>query len=838
MHRETQPSQAVSCAEKIALLHVLSEATNSYPARINLPTPVKPTQILGRILSFDRESKLTSMLAFLSAVSDEHVVATCVEELPAGNGIHVRLAINKLGASFGNKVLDRIKQGLDNIFSLLSRANIDDSAVLKSQLLDSVIHMCQDRIMLRLGLQQSKIPQKRKTFLGSSIQQILKAVREHSYPKTFASDVDSFIRKINHLLELLNTFRTYPSKDKHLQMRNILVAASRISDTAGFARIFSELTPRELSQSIREGFVTRIRKIARYRECPSYLYKIAKETGLFKTYKVIPISLDESCFVRPPKPPTECSISGCISRFQAPVGKKTRKKMGEDLATKDNRFVSKVSQVLKESKIHAEVQIAAYYELHPTDKKPRVICSNKDACYLCHLFMHVHGKFHVPKTHGKLYHGWRLPNMPALNKVHARLNISLEAAIKSTYEAMVDPSKALPGSKGITAAESTISILSASMSSQESLVLPTLKRGTTKKSTVHGGPQLLLKGEVHTTIITEKEPLVETAITSEKGVKVSEDESKQESYVPVSESPTSQSRPSSPSVTHHQQYLDPIEEEPDDKAAEESNASPKFEPDEPDGEPQLSVEHEIPPQPEPEPDHLHMKPESKPEVEPELDPHYEHQDKNQLESQSQPEHKLHPESHSQADLKLEPAREESRPETPKTEEPRPETSRTETHRPQNYDPKPEPTAKANRHSDSIPYPDNTIALVRGQVHVSTIRLDTAAAAASSSSFEGHIPTYKTPLMMIYPEFELDLDRDQNSKIIEVRIQWLLPSSVESIPLEPGGIPIDVALIPDDRQMDTGRKRTVCLSNGEDHLVMMEIVDVSDESSGSGGSIVV
>jgi len=60
-------------------------------------------------------------------------------------------------------------------------------------------------------------------------------------------------------------------------------------------------------------------------------------------------------------------------------------------------------------KIHAEVQLLIFYELNPRIRRPRVICASKSACYLCHLFIKTHGKFQVPRTHGRFYDRWMLP---------------------------------------------------------------------------------------------------------------------------------------------------------------------------------------------------------------------------------------------------------------------------------------------------------------------------------------------------------------------------------------------------------------------------------------------
>lgn len=61
-------------------------------------------------------------------------------------------------------------------------------------------------------------------------------------------------------------------------------------------------------------------------------------------------------------------------------------------------------------KVHAEIQLLFHYELYPDRPRPRIICSSKSACYLCNLFFRLHGGFFVPRTHGRLYEKWTLPD--------------------------------------------------------------------------------------------------------------------------------------------------------------------------------------------------------------------------------------------------------------------------------------------------------------------------------------------------------------------------------------------------------------------------------------------
>lgn len=63
-----------------------------------------------------------------------------------------------------------------------------------------------------------------------------------------------------------------------------------------------------------------------------------------------------------------------------------------------------------DGRIHAEIQLLFFYEINPQQCRPRVICSSKSACYLCNLFFELHGSFHMPRTHGKIYSRWCLPD--------------------------------------------------------------------------------------------------------------------------------------------------------------------------------------------------------------------------------------------------------------------------------------------------------------------------------------------------------------------------------------------------------------------------------------------
>ena len=63
--------------------------------------------------------------------------------------------------------------------------------------------------------------------------------------------------------------------------------------------------------------------------------------------------------------------------------------------------------------VHAEIQLVTFYGLTPLreGREPRVLGVSKSACYLCALFISLHGQYFISRTHGHLYREWTIPNL-------------------------------------------------------------------------------------------------------------------------------------------------------------------------------------------------------------------------------------------------------------------------------------------------------------------------------------------------------------------------------------------------------------------------------------------
>jgi OTT_1508-like deaminase len=83
------------------------------------------------------------------------------------------------------------------------------------------------------------------------------------------------------------------------------------------------------------------------------------------------------------------------------------------------------------SRLHAEIQLVLHFEQHPTLFRPRVICSSKSACYLCHLLLKIHNQYFIPSSHGKLYDTWKWPTPTQLSHTSSchRADLSLQCLL-------------------------------------------------------------------------------------------------------------------------------------------------------------------------------------------------------------------------------------------------------------------------------------------------------------------------------------------------------------------------------------------------------------------------
>lgn len=206
-----------------------------------------------------------------------------------------------------------------------------------------------------------------------------------------------------------------------LRSSNSLIMEYRLSDILRSIPHSENSFPEERKTSLVEG----IRKLGLYIKLAPSLLRFARRLPIFRNITVCSIAIKST-------PPSGLQAS---AGEQMPQGllyqylQDPSSMRGQIMAQVESRVKSNLVETqadlrqksLCKKKIHAEIQLLFYYEQQPQTKlRPRVICSSKNACFLCNAFLRTHNQFYTPKTHGKLYSSWTLPNLSALSLPRGR----------------------------------------------------------------------------------------------------------------------------------------------------------------------------------------------------------------------------------------------------------------------------------------------------------------------------------------------------------------------------------------------------------------------------------
>lgn len=142
-----------------------------------------------------------------------------------------------------------------------------------------------------------------------------------------------------------------------------------------------------------------ITKLSRYFSVSQSLLQAARKYPVFRRVRISAV-----CFRAPTLPATELDsmTAGLVhSLWDGPKQSKLTSKFHDLslIAIEDHLRQEATFRV----PVHAEVQLLFYYERNSCNMPPRIICSSKQACFLCNLFFKIHGRFNIPSTHGRIY---------------------------------------------------------------------------------------------------------------------------------------------------------------------------------------------------------------------------------------------------------------------------------------------------------------------------------------------------------------------------------------------------------------------------------------------------
>ncbi|KAJ5738759.1 hypothetical protein N7493_001914 [Penicillium malachiteum] len=450
-------SPEIICAESITLNVLLHE------------NPKSPRQKRARgyisagsryELPFSTERDLVETLSFLSKTIDgsDYIPAVCVEQNSSGNSLEVIIAVNKSNPKDGNDILGKVKTGFEEIFEILHTADYEDrenSRDIEAKVRNSIIEMCSARILDRLRLVPNKHKKARdltdlKERFDKARRGIKRIERQKLQNANLVGTSAQALSKLKDVMQLITKWSKYQVTNS---LNEFLAGIWRLNKVKNLSKLL-ELIPTGKfgvfqDSDVATSLFNMISKLSRYYRNAKVLYLIAKKFPLVRNMQVRLADLPPEAFDRPdrsgyvPNIEDAASLLGIINgrRYQSHEILRYMNLAKDEKPSQ--RFSKQTRQILKESKIHSEIQLIAYCEIKSTPKLfPRVIASSKDACYLCNAFIKMHGRMHTSRTHGKLYTGWRLPALWQFKDLQRRFNQALLERARKTIAARMKDSHA------------------------------------------------------------------------------------------------------------------------------------------------------------------------------------------------------------------------------------------------------------------------------------------------------------------------------------------------------------------------------------------------------------
>ncbi|KAI0897286.1 hypothetical protein F4806DRAFT_507802 [Annulohypoxylon nitens] len=456
---------AIICAERIAALHFLHHVPVDPSSN---PVTTVQSRSVGYTLPFEKERDLASTLAFLALFKDDnnHIPAICIEEDPDAAYINVLLAVNKLRYDSGQQMLADLKNSFDEIFSLLDQDYVKKSrpsdilhpstdgiglaaaSRIESEIFKAIVSMCRERILHRLRL-EGRLAQKQS--IKKALQKAFDYLRHVESWKMgkqgLLSTLTLFIEKAREVLQLSDSWINHP---RDAELENLVEGIYHLWQVNHLETLIKEIPENAMQSNLRDSLINMISKVSRYRESARFLYRLGKKVPLARKMRTVIVEWTSPNFARsdtnqylPSLNATVSLVEGLknrerdlehICRLLNSEEKNSNRRLNQKEAS--DQFAAQACKTLREAKIHAEIQLLYHCDAHiPHTRLPRVVCSSKDACWLCNEFILLYEKIHTPKSHGRIYPGWRVP-VVGRDELAKRYNGRLQGTLRDSLKTL------------------------------------------------------------------------------------------------------------------------------------------------------------------------------------------------------------------------------------------------------------------------------------------------------------------------------------------------------------------------------------------------------------------
>jgi hypothetical protein len=286
--------------------------------------------------------------------------------------------------------------------------------------------MCSPRILCRLRLAPGKYKTPKQP-IKNVLEVALGYFRQLGNDKLDHLPVSSFVERAKDVIKLADLWMKHKTQP---ELENLIEGIYRLKKIESLQTLIEMIPNRAMNPSSRQNLINITSKVSRYREAARYLYRTSRKFPIVRRMTTTIVNLPREAFTRSSGEGHTPQLRSAVARndhlWHGPRFDYLCRLLNTTYSKLNDQFALQTKTTLDEAKVHAEIQLIFHYEMNPSELPARVVCSSKDACYLCNAFITMHGKMHMPRSHGRLYPGWRLPLIASLNDLSTRFNLVLE----------------------------------------------------------------------------------------------------------------------------------------------------------------------------------------------------------------------------------------------------------------------------------------------------------------------------------------------------------------------------------------------------------------------------
>jgi hypothetical protein len=390
--------------------------------------------------------------------------------------------------------------------------------------------MCSPRILcrLRLAVGKNKTP---KQPIKNVLEDALRYLRQLGNDELDHLPVSSFVERAKDVIKLVDSWVKHQTQP---ELENLIEGIYRLKKIQSLQTLIGRIPNRAMDPSSRQNLINIVSKVSRYREAARFLYRTSRKFPIVRRMTTTIVNLPREAFTRSSggghTPQLRSAVARTDHLWHGPRFDYLCRLLNTTYPQLNDQFALQTKKTLDKAKIHAEIQLIFHYEMNPSELPARVICSSKDACYLCNAFITMHGKMHMPRSHGRLYPGWRLPLIASLSDLSVRFNTELEHFIVASLKTIFSRKKktAYPDPN-----ESTLLSLALSTSTLRTLALSEATGRNSRSTRSHiasdiaGSRDHVAPSKIQTPPLSsnDESSSIISALSSESGMSVAERDS-------------------------------------------------------------------------------------------------------------------------------------------------------------------------------------------------------------------------------------------------------------------------------------------------------------------------